>query len=111
MFLRWFTAVEQNMKFVSETGYLPVTDEAFGAVMESEAESVDNGNIRKLLKVAISMHKEYDFYVPPVFSTFDSLGQQWESEFKSAARVARDRYLKLVGTVGPDEAYRQAAVR
>ena len=67
VFLKWFTEADQNIKFISETGYLPVTNSAFGTVMENEAKSVDNNNIRKLLKVAISMHKEYEFYIPPVF--------------------------------------------
>jgi multiple sugar transport system substrate-binding protein len=93
VFLKWLTEPEQNMKFISETGYLPVTDSAFGTVMEGEAESVDNDNIRKLLKVAISMHKQYDFYIPPVFDTFDSLGREFEDSFKSRAREARREYV------------------
>lgn len=111
VFLKWFTSPEQNMKFVSETGYLPVTNDAFGTFMQSQAESVDNINIRKLLKTAISMHKEYDFYVPPVFDTFDSLGQGWESQFKEEARAARKRYLELLESTGSAEAYRLATAR
>lgn len=107
VFLKWFTQAEQNMKFISETGYLPVTNSAFGTVMESEAESVDNDNIRKLLKVAIFMHKEYGFYVPPVFDTFDSLGREFEDSFKSEARAARNEYASLLKTSDSYEAYRQ----
>ena len=29
VFLRWFTAPEQNMRFIASTGYLPVTQDAF----------------------------------------------------------------------------------
>jgi multiple sugar transport system substrate-binding protein len=107
VFLKWFTEADQNMKFISETGYLPVTNSAFGTVMENEARSVDNNNIRKLLKVAISMHKEYEFYIPPVFDAFDSLGREWESNFKSAMRAAREEYLTLLETTGSNEAYRR----
>ncbi len=111
VFLKWFTAAGQNINFVSETGYLPVTNAAFGTVMESEAETVANDNIRKLLKTAISMHKEYDFYIPPVFDEFDSLGREMESSFKSAARAARDEYLILLETVDSGEAYRQVRTK
>jgi len=106
-FLKWFTQAEQNMKFISETGYLPVTDSAFGTVMENEAELVDNPNIKRLLKVAVSMHRDYDFYNPPVFDTFDRLGSEFESEFDAAAWAARNEYLALLETSNPDEAFSQ----
>ncbi|MDF2989440.1 MAG: carbohydrate transporter substrate-binding protein family, partial [Eubacterium sp.] len=63
-FLKWFTTPEQNLKFVSSTGYLPVTIDAFNAVMNDESIAKDD-NIKKLINTAREMQEQYDFYVPP----------------------------------------------
>lgn len=50
IFLKWFTEPEQNLRFLSSTGYLPVTIKAFGDVMTNEIENVSDVNIKKTLK-------------------------------------------------------------
>ncbi len=69
------------MQFISQTGYLPVTNEAFKAVMNRNYTPPADENIRKLLDTAVQMHKEYNFYIPPVFDDFDSMGKTWQGEF------------------------------
>lgn len=81
LFLKWFTKMEHNMQFISQTGYLPVTNGAFEAVMNRNYTPPADENIRKLLDTAVQMHKEYNFYIPPVFDDFDSMGKAWQSEF------------------------------
>lgn len=105
LFLKWFTAPEQNMRFVSSTGYLPVTNKAFTNSMEQEIQQVTNENIKKLLQAAITMHSEYDFYIPPTFESFDMLGKNVEKSFKASARAAREKYLSLVDEMSSDDAY------
>ncbi len=105
LFLKWFTAPEQNIRFVSSTGYLPVTNKAFTNSMEQEIQQVTNENIKKLLQAAVTMHSEYDFYIPPTFESFDALGKNIEKSFKAFARAAREKYLSLVGEMPPDNAY------
>lgn len=107
VFLKWFTEAEQNMKFISQTGYLPVTNAAFETVMKDEGQSVDNENIKKLLNVAASMYKEYEFYIPPTFDTSESIAGEYEKEFKAEANSVRKEYLKLLDTTDSDEAYSQ----
>lgn len=107
VFLKWFTESEQNMKFISQTGYLPVTNAAFETVMEDKGQSISNENIKKLLNVAASMYKEYDFYIPPVFDTFESIADEYERKFKTDASSSRKEYLKLFDTTDSDEAYSQ----
>lgn len=107
LFIKWFTKAEQNMKFISETGYLPVTNTAYNSIINSNMESVKNANIKKLLKVAVTMHKSYDFYIPPVFDTFDSLGKKYENDFKAHAKTSRKQYLNLIQTLDSDKAYKQ----
>ncbi len=105
LFLKWFTEPEQNMRFVSSTGYLPVTNVAFTDSMEQEIQQVEDENIKKLLQAAITMHAEYDFYIPPTFESFDAMGKSFESGFKTSAKIAREEYLRLLPQFSPDEAY------
>jgi len=108
LFLKWFTAPRQNMQFVASTGYLPVTKEAFDNAIEKEIETNENENIRKLLRAAITVQKEYDFYIPPVFDTFDSISNRYESDLKALAGEARERYLGLLEEHDAEQAYLQA---
>ncbi len=105
LFLKWFTAAEQNTRFVSSTGYLPVTHEAFGGIMEHEIISVADEYIGKMLHVASVMHEEYDFYIPPVFDGFDELGKRYERELKKTGRSARRRYMELCAHIDGDDAF------
>lgn len=110
MFLHWFTAPEQNMKFVASTGYLPVTKEAFENSIDKEIATNENENIRKLLAAAITVQKEYDFYIPPVFDEFDSLNKNYETDLKKIFSEARARYIQLLEIMSPEQAYQQAAL-
>lgn len=96
IFLKWFTSPEHNLCFVSSTGYLPVTKQAFGDIMTREIENVSDERIRGLLKTAIRMHQEYDFYIPPLFDGFDEKQKQYEQELKEIAGYSRQEYLKLL---------------
>ena len=108
-FLKWFTAPEQNMKFISETGYLPVTKRAFETKIEENINRVENVNIKKLLKTAVTMYNEYDFYIPPVFEKFDSLEKTYSERIKQASLNARTDYLLLLDTKDTDEAFKNAS--
>lgn len=108
LFLKWFTAPEQNMRFISSTGYLPVTNAAFGDIMERKVANVEVENIGKLLSTAITMQKEYDFYIPPTFDSFDALGKDFERAFKDAILAGREEYARLLAE-GAEDALDQAA--
>lgn len=107
-FIKWFTAAEQNMKFVASTGYLPVTHDAFENRVEEEIAVNENENIRKLLTAAITVYKEYDYYIPPVFEGFDMIRKNYETDYEKAATEARKKYLGLRETMDPEQAYKEA---
>lgn len=85
VFLEWLTQPEQNMQFISNTGYLPVTKEAFNSIVNGTIPKVENPNIAKLLTAAVAMLKDYKFYIPPVYDQFDAQSKAFESEFKEKA--------------------------
>ncbi len=107
IFLKWFTSTEQNLNFVASTGYLPVTNEAFGSSIEQEITANENENIKKLLRTAINVYKEYDFYITPVFDSYNSLSKEYESNFEWLATEGRKRYLELLNTMDRESAYEQ----
>jgi multiple sugar transport system substrate-binding protein len=108
LFLKWFTSPEQNMRFVASTGYLPVTEEAFVNHMEQEIANNNNPNIQKLLRTATKVHKEYDFYIPPVFDSFNTINREFEASFLTLAKETRDQYLDKLSIMPPEAAYTQA---
>ena len=109
VFIKWLTAAEQNMRFVSQTGYLPVTNNAFGDMMAAEIDAISNENIRALLQTAIAMHSEYDFYIPPVFDAFDELEKSYNKGMKSFLLAEQADYIKKCAEATPESAFRDLA--
>ncbi len=96
VFLKWFTNPENNLRFVSSTGYLPVTEEAFGEIMSQEIKNISDERIKKLLQTSRIMQKEYEFYIPPLFEGIDELQKQYESQLKETATQSRKSYIELL---------------
>ncbi len=94
LFLKWFTQPEQNMRFVSSTGYLPVTKEAFENNIKREITTAKTQNLKKLLEAAAHMYGEYTFLVPPNYEHFDSLSKEYEIMVKHIMLEGRKRFLK-----------------
>ncbi|MEL7655167.1 MAG: extracellular solute-binding protein [Bacillota bacterium] len=92
IFLKWFTSPENNLRFVSSTGYLPVTEEAFGDIMTEEIASIPDKNIQSLLRTSIKMQADYDFYIPPLFDGIDELQDDYNTKLMNAAADTRKEY-------------------
>lgn len=105
IFLKWFTDPKQNLRFISSTGYLPVTTEAFNKTMSEESSYVSNENIKKLLASARLMQQEYEFFIPPVFDSIDELQKQYEASFKQNALESREDYLSILEEKDEHSAY------
>lgn len=109
VFLKWFTRPDNNLRFVSSTGYLPVTEEAFGEIMSQEIERVSYDNIKKLLHTARIMQKEYEFCTPPLFEGIDEVQDTYERCFRQTATASRQTYLNTLAHSDPQAAYEAAA--
>jgi len=96
IFLKWFTSPENNLRFVSSTGYLPVTEEAFGEIMSQEIKNISDKRIKKLLQTSRIMHKEYEFYMPPLFEDIDEMQKRYESQLKETAAQSRKSYAEFL---------------
>lgn len=94
LFLKWFTQPEQNMRFVSSTGYLPVTKKAFENNMKREIDTAKTPNLKKLLEAATRMYEEYTFLVPPNYEKLDGISKEYEIKVKQSMLEGRARALR-----------------
>lgn len=81
-FIKWLSAPEQNMEFISQTGYLPVTKQAFETELPAHLETVEDARIQKMLTAVLSMYEEYQFFTAPNFAEFDAVSSKYEKDFK-----------------------------
>ncbi|MDO4562412.1 MAG: extracellular solute-binding protein [Clostridia bacterium] len=89
VFVKWLTAPKQNMKFISQTGYLPVTKQAFEEDILKHIDKVENERIKEMLAAVMQMYKDYTFFTAPTFAEFDNISQEYEEDFKKALSDAR----------------------
>lgn len=98
VFLKWFTEPEQNLHFTVSSGYLPVTEKAFGDTMNRQLEGITDANIKKLLRTVMVMQEEYDFFIPPLIENYDELQKGYDARLKKAVKEAKAEFDALVRT-------------
>lgn len=92
-FIKWLTASEQNMKFIDETGYLPVTRQAFENDMTTHLASIENAGVKKMLTSVLSMYEDYTFFSAPTYSGFDDDCDGFEEDFFKLLTDERNAFL------------------
>ena len=93
MFIKWLTDAEQNMKFVANTGYLPVTKQAFETELPAHMDTVEDPRIKKMLTSVLAMYEDYTFFTAPNYSTLDAESSAYEKNFKSILSDAHTKYI------------------
>lgn len=108
IFLKWFTSPANNLNFISSTGYLPVTEEAYGDIMLKEIDNTTDENIKKLLQVSRTMQLEYDFFISPLFNQVDVLQSSFEDNMRTLAYDTFQEYQTLQETMSKQDAFHTA---
>ena len=93
-FIKWLTDAEQNMKFVDETGYLPVTKNAFENDMASHIETIENEKVKMMLTSVMSMYDSYTFFSAPTYSALDADSDAFETRLYDIFSADRDAFEK-----------------
>lgn len=93
-FIKWLTAPEQNMKFIAETGYLPVTKQAFETDLQTHLETVKDARIKKMLTAVVDMYGSYQFFTAPNFSDFDAVSSKYKKDWYYLLTENREAYKK-----------------
>ena len=102
VFIKWLTAAEQNMSFVANTGYLPVTKQAFETELPQHVDTVEDPRIKKMLTSVLDMYEEYTFFTAPTYTAFDSDSEKYEEDLKKLLTDKREEYLKGQSTSAAD---------
>lgn len=91
-FLRWFTSPENNTRFVSSTGYLPVTAKAFEENLPVVLNEITDIRISRMLNTVLKQYDTYEFFVPPTFAEYDSMVKSYNSTFVSLLQEKKDQF-------------------
>jgi len=106
LFAKWLTASENNLSFTSQTGYLPVTDEAFDVLFDGISTMEDT--YYSLYQAVNTMITDYTMYALPLYTGASEQQLAFEKNVKTILKSAHNHYLKRV-TLGedPDTVLRQ----
>ena len=103
IFAKWLTEKEHNLEFVTSSGYLPVTDDAFEALFADLA-GIDKENYRAVYRAVSEMLADYTCSPLPVYDGASKVQHDFETDVKAVLKAARNQYLKRVsdGEKGAD---------
>ena len=95
LFAKWLTEEENNLNFVTEAGYLPVTDGALDKLFR-DFDVVKNENFRSLYKAVDTMVQSYEMYALPLYNGASEIQHNFEKNVKAVLKSAHNQYLKRV---------------
>lgn len=105
VFLKWLTEPENNVRFVTRAGYMPVTEEAFDYLPDA-IERLENPKYKSLYEAFVETQESYEFYTAPQLSGYLELETAFEKNIRSALRAARGGWQQDGG--GEKEAVQKA---
>ncbi len=92
-FLKWLTEPENNVEFVTKTGYMPVTGAAFEDELPEAVEKLENDKYISLYNAYMDTQMNYEFYVPPQLESYLSLETALEDNVRAQLALGRQNYL------------------
>ena len=95
VFAKWLTEQNNNLHFVTEAGYLPVTDAAFDQLL-TDLDMVQKENYRQLYETASAMIQVYSLWAIPVFDGASDVQSRFEESVKLVLRAAHSEYIDRV---------------
>ncbi len=93
IFAKWLTEKENNLSFVTSTGYLPVTDEAFASLFEDTG-IAEQESYRNLYDMMSGMMNSYKLYALPLYSNTSDIQSRFEQNVKLVFRSAHNQYIE-----------------
>ena len=96
IFAKWLTAKEHNLEFVTNAGYLPVTDESFDALFD-DLNTIEKENYRSVYAAVDRMLDSYTFYALPLYDGASEVQLDFEANVKAVLKSAHNQYTKRIG--------------
>lgn len=94
VFLKWLTEPQNNVRFVTQTGYMPVSNEAFSNNLPEAIENLESPKYVELYKAYMDTQKEYQFYTAPLLDTYLELETSFEKGVRLQLSIERNAWLK-----------------
>ncbi len=92
-FLKWLTEPTHNVEFVTKTGYMPVTKEAFENELPKAIEGLESEKYKSLYQAYLDTQRDYQFYVPPHLEAYLDLETTLEETVRAQLILGRKNYL------------------
>ncbi len=96
LFLKWLTAPENNARFVTQLGYIPVRRSAHEGYMEREIATLSDPKYRSLYQVIEQINPSYEFVYPPQFGEYLDKETAFVQTIRNLLEKGRAEYLTLV---------------
>ena len=95
IFAKWLTEKENNLNFVTNAGYLPVTQDAMDALF-ADSGSIEKENYRSVYEAVEMMLDSYTFYALPLYDGASKIQFDFETNVKTVLKSAHNQYVKRV---------------
>ena len=95
LFAKWITQEQHNLDFVTNAGYLPVTDEAFDSLF-NDINIVENKDYHSLYQAVNTMIQDYTFYALPLYDGASNTQLSFENNVKAVLKSAHNKYLRRI---------------
>ena len=93
VFAKWLTEKENNLNFVTSTGYLPVTDGAFTELF-SDTGIVETESYKNLYDMMNGMMDRFRLYSLPVYDNASDIQSDFEQNVKLVLKSAHNQYVE-----------------
>lgn len=91
-FIRWITEPKNNVDFVVNAGYMPVTYEAFDTYLEPAISGISEDKYKSLYEAFVKTNEDYSYYTAPKFEAYLDIEVNFEEKTRSILTEARSRY-------------------
>ena len=95
IFAKWLTEHSNNLHFVTQAGYVPVTDDAINTLF-SDITAIKNENYRGMYEAVDKMNQTYSFYPLPLYNGASDVQNDFENNVKTVLQTAHIQYVKRV---------------
>lgn len=95
IFAKWLTDKEHNLEFVTNAGYLPVTDDAFAALF-ADFSIVKTESYRGIYETVDKMFDAYAFLALPLYRGASDIQLGFEANVKAVLKSAHNQYIKRI---------------
>lgn len=90
IFCKWFTDSENNLKFVTRMGYLPVTKEAFNKLFDGTFDGYCDEKYKRHYETIERIFEEYRFFIPPNFEDYGDYVRKFEKSSRAVFAQLRE---------------------